>query len=242
MSTPQRVSVELGGKTITIETGKLAKQASGSVTVQCGETVVLVTAVASSNPREGIDFLPLTVDYLEKTFAAGKIPGGFFKREGKPSEKEVLTSRFIDRPIRPLFPEHYYCETQIIATVLSADSDNDPDMLAMIGASAALMISDAPFQGPIAGCRVGRIDGKWVINTSSEVMYDSDIDMILAASKDAVVMVEGGAREASEADMLAAITEAHNALQPVLKAQEELVRLAGKPKREVVPPEVDEAP
>jgi polyribonucleotide nucleotidyltransferase len=239
MSTPQRVSVQLGGKTITIETGKLAKQASGSVTVQCGETVVLVTAVASSTPREGIDFLPLTVDYLEKTFAAGKIPGGFFKREGKPSEKEVLTSRFIDRPIRPLFPEHYHCETQIIATVLSADSENDPDMLSMIGASAALMISDAPFQGPIAGCRVGRVDGKWVINASGETMYDSDIDMILAASKDAVVMVEGGAREASEADMLAAIAEAHKALQPVLKAQEELVRLAGKPKREVVPPEVD---
>src|SRR5262249_51456862 len=209
-------------------------------TVRCGDSIVLVTATASSQPKEGIDFMPLTVDYVEKTFAAGKIPGGFFKREGKPTEKETLTSRFIDRPIRPLFPEYYYCETQLVATVLSADTENDPDTLAMIGASAALMISDIPFNGPIGGVRISRIDGKWVFNPSSDQTADGDIDLIVAASKDAVVMVEGGAYEASEAEMIEAITTAHKALQPVLAAQEELVRLVGKPKREVVPPPVDE--
>lgn len=241
MSSLQTVSAEIGGKKIIIETGKLAKQATGSVTVRAGDTIVLVTAVASSNPKEGIDFLPLTVDYVEKTFAAGKIPGGFFKREGRPNEKETLTSRFIDRPIRPLFPEHYYCETQVIATVLSADTENDPDVLAIIGASAALTLSGVPFNGPIAGCRIGKVDGKWVINANSEVMNRSTIDMIVAGSKDAVVMVEGGADEVSEAEMIEAIQTAHQAIQPIIAIQEELAKVAGKPRREVVAPEVDEA-
>ncbi len=241
MSQPTLVSASVGDKTIILETGKLAKQAGGAVIVQSGDTVVLVTVVASSKPKEGIDFLPLTVDYIEKTFAAGKIPGGFFKREGRPNEKETLTSRFIDRPIRPLFPEHYYCETQVIATVLSADADNDPDVLSIIGASSALMISDAPFLGPIGGCRIGRVNGQWVINANSDVMADSDIDMIVAASKDAVVMVEGGSREVSEKDMLEAIAEAHKALQPILAAQIELQKQVGKPKRAVVPPVINEA-
>ncbi len=240
MNKPISVSAEIGGKTLTIETGKLAKQAGGSVTVRVGDSVVLVTAVVAPKPKEGIDFLPLTVDYVEKTFAAGKIPGGFFKREGKPTEKETLTSRFIDRPIRPLFPDHYYSETQIIATVLSADPENDPDTLAMVGASAALSLSEAPFLGPIAGCRIGRVKGEWVINASSDMMVESDIDMIVAGSKDAVVMVEGGANEVSEQDMIDAITTAHKAIQPIIEIQEKLKAQAGKLKLEVVPPVVNQ--
>lgn len=241
MSQVHRVSAEIGGKQIIIETGKLAKQATGSVTVRCGDSIVLVTAVASGKPKEGIDFLPLTVDYIEKTFAAGKIPGGFFKREGRPNEKETLTSRFIDRPIRPLFPEHYRHETQVIATVLSVDMENDPDLLAMIGASAALMISGIPFLGPIAGARIGRVNGQWVLNTSPEQMLDSDIDVIVAGSKDAVVMVEGGSSEVSEQEMIEAINRAHEAMQPIILAQHELVKLAGKTRWEVIPPPVDQA-
>ncbi len=241
MSQIHTVSAEIGNKKIIIETGKLAKQASGSVTVRCGDTIVLVTAVANTEPKLGIDFLPLTVDYVEKTFAAGKIPGGFFKREGRPSEKETLTSRFIDRPIRPLFPEHYHCETQVIAMVLSADADNDPDLLAMVGASAALMISGAPFQGPIAGCRVGRMNGQWVLNSTGDKMIGSDIDLIVAGSKDAVVMVEGGSLEVSEADMVAAIQTAHDAIRPILKAQEELAKKVGKEVRKVEVPVVNES-
>ncbi len=239
MSKTQSVSADVGGKKITIETGKLAKQATGSVTVRSGDTVVLVTAVASASPKEGIDFLPLTVDYIEKTFAAGKIPGGFFKREGRPSEKETLTSRFIDRPIRPLFPENYCNETQVISTVLSADPENDPDVLSMIGASAALMISGIPFNGPIAGCRIGRVNGQWLLNPSADQMLGCDIDMIVAASKDAVVMVEGGSKEVSEAEMIEAITRAHEAIQTIIAAQEELVRLVGKPRWEVIEPPLD---
>jgi len=239
MSKAQSVSADIGGKKIIIETGKLAKQATGSVTVRSGDTIVLVTAVANTTPKEGIDFMPLTVDYVEKTFAAGKIPGGFFKREGRPSEKETLTSRFIDRPIRPLFTEHYCNETQVIATVLSADPEHDPDVLAMIGASTALMISGIPFLGPIAGCRIGRVQGQWILNPTSEQMIDSDIDVIVAGSKDAVVMVEGGSNEVSEQEMIEAITRAHEAIQPILQAQEELVRLVGKTRWEVIPPPVD---
>jgi len=240
MSRVHSVSAEIGGKQIIIETGKLAKQATGSVTVRCGDTIVLVTAVANTTPKEGVDFLPLTVDYIEKTFAAGKIPGGFFKREGRPSEKETLTSRFIDRPIRPLFPEHYCNETQVIATVLSADPENDPDLLSMIGASAALMISGIPFLGPIAGARIGRVNGQWLLNASGEAMMDSDIDMIVAGSKDAVVMVEGGSKEVSEQDMIEAISRAHQAIQTIIAAQHELMKLAGKPRWEVPPPPVDQ--
>ena len=236
-----RVECELGGKTITIETGRLAKQAHGAVTVRCGDTVVLVTVCASPDPKENIDFVPLTVDYLEKTFAAGKIPGGFFKREGKPSEKETLTSRFIDRPIRPLFPEGWACETQLIATVLSADQHNDPDTLAMIGASAALTISEIPFDGPIAGCRVARVNGKLLINPSNDDLDDNDLEIILAASQDALVMVEGGAKEVSEEAILEALNAGHEALKAVIAAQHELRKKAGVPKREIVVPEANKA-
>src|SRR5512139_2575824 len=182
----------IAGKEVSFETGRLSKQASGAVMVRCGETMVLVTAVAEKHGREGIDFFPLTVDYLEMTYAAGKIPGGFYKREGKPTEKEVLTSRFIDRPLRPLFPKNYFNDVQIIATVLSADSENNPDVLAIIGASAALVISDIPFRGPIAGVRIGRIDDQFIINPSWDQLSQSSLDIIVAGSRDALVMVEGG--------------------------------------------------
>ena len=233
MTQVHRVECEIGGRTLTLETGRMAKQAAGSVLVSYGETLVLVTACAASDPREGIDFLPLTVDYIEKTFAAGKIPGGFFKREGKPSERETLTSRFIDRPIRPLFPEGWACETQVIATVLSADPDNDPDTLAVIGASAALTISDIPFNGPIGGCRIARVQGRYVINPTAEQLDETDIEIILAASKDAIVMVEGGAREVSESEMIEALRCGHEALQPVIAAQLKLRDLIRREKRPV---------
>ncbi|MBI2091405.1 MAG: polyribonucleotide nucleotidyltransferase [Deltaproteobacteria bacterium] len=234
------VETEFGGRTLVIETGKLAKQASGSVTVRCGDSIVLVTATGAKEPKANPAYFPLTVDYVEKTFAAGKIPGGFFKREGRPSEREILTSRFIDRPIRPLFPEGYMNETQVIATVLSADNENETDVLAMIGASAALSISSVPFLGPIAGVCVGRVDGKFVCNPTPEQMEKSDIDLIVAASKDAVVMVEGGAKEVSEDDLAAAILFAHKACQPVIKVQQELAKKCGAEKWPVVPPAVDE--
>src|SRR6185503_18828459 len=190
----ERVELDFHGRRLIVETGKVAKQAGGSAWIQYGETVVLVTATASRSPREGIDFFPLTCDYQEKTFAAGKIPGGFFKREGRPGEKEVLTSRLIDRPIRPLFPKGFNCETQVIATVLSHDRENDPDVVALLGASIALTLSDIPFNGPIAAARVGRVDGKIVINPTTAQLEESDMNMIIAASKDAIVMVEGGAK------------------------------------------------
>ncbi len=236
----QSVQTQLGGRLLTIETGKMAKQAGGAVTVRAGDTIVLVTAVVAKKPKEGIDFLPLTCDYIEKTFAAGKIPGGFFKREGRPSETATLTSRFIDRPIRPLFPEGYYYDTQVIATVLSVDADNEPDILAMIGASAALTLSEAPFAGPIAGVRVGRINGELKINVPPAEMEASDIDLIVAASRDAVVMVEGGAAEVSEQEIIEAINFAHQAILPLLDIQEELQKKSGKPKMVVPAIEIDE--
>ncbi|MBF0491464.1 MAG: polyribonucleotide nucleotidyltransferase [Deltaproteobacteria bacterium] len=236
----QSVSAQLGNKTIHIETGKLAKQAGGSVTVRCGDTIVLVTAVVATKARVGIDFFPLTVDYVEKTYAAGKIPGGFFKREGRPTEKEVLTSRFIDRPIRPLFPDHFQNDVQVTALVLSADPENDPDVLAMVGASAALMLTGAPFQGPIAGCRIGRINGDWVLNPSAAQLEKSELEMIVAATKDAIVMVEGGGDEVSEEVMIEAILKAHQAMQPLLQVQVELASRAAKAKMEVVLPEVNQ--
>jgi polyribonucleotide nucleotidyltransferase len=235
----EKVEIEFHGRRLSIETGRLAKQASGSALVQYGETVVLATAVASSSAREGIDFFPLTVDYQEKAFAAGKIPGGFFKREGRPGEKEVLTSRLIDRPIRPLFAEGFRCETQVIATVLSTDKQNDADMVALIAASAALHVSDIPFLGPIAGVRIGRRDGEFVINPLIDEP-DGDLSMVVAGSRDSIVMVEGGAKSLPEGVMLDALYAAHEAMQPVIEMQEELRRKAGKPKREVEPPQVDE--
>lgn len=230
---------EWNGRMFKVEAGDLARQASGSVRVQYGDTVVLVTAVASKGPREGIDFFPLMVDYQEMTYAAGKIPGGFFKREGRPSEKEILTSRLIDRPLRPLFPKGYINEVQIVATVLSADEENDPDILGMIGASAALEISDIPFCGPIAGVRVGRIDGKLVCNPINTELKKSELDLIIAGNREGIVMVEGGANFITEDIMLEAMIFGHQSLQKALDIQEEMKREIGKPKVIVPPPSVD---
>lgn len=238
--TKKTVQAEIHGKTVSIETGWMAKQANGAVVVRSGDTMVLVTAVAAKSVKEGQDFFPLTVNYQEKSYAGGKIPGGFFKREGRPSESETLICRLIDRPIRPLFPEGFLNETQIMATVISADRDNDPGILSIIGASAALEISDIPFQGPIAGVRVGRVDGSFVCNPTAEEMERSDIDIVVAGSRDAVIMVEGGARMVPEQDMLDAIFFGHEAMQPILAAQEELRRVVGVPKRDVAPPMADE--
>lgn len=233
------VSTELSGRVLTIQAGKVAKQAGGAVTVSYGDTVVLVTAVASDQIREGISFLPLTVDYQEMLYAAGKIPGSFFRREvGRPSEKETLTSRLIDRPLRPLFPKGYWHETQIIATVLSVDQENEPDILALIGASAALEISAIPFAGPIAGVRVGRIDGQLVLNPTSAQLANSDINIVVAGSKEAIVMVEGGGNVISEEVMLEALFFGHQGLQPILDLQTKLRESMGKPK--LVIPEVRE--
>jgi len=212
------------GRDFVIETGAVAKQADGSVLVSFGESLVLVTATASKTIREGIDFFPLVVDYQEMAYAAGKIPGGFFKREGRPSEKEILTSRLIDRPLRPLFPKGFFNDVQIIATVLSADQENDPDVLAICGASAALEISDIPFKGPIAGVRVGRVGGKWRCNPTMSQLQESDINLVVAGSREGVVMVEGGGKEISEDDLLEAIFFGHHSLQPILDLQEELKR------------------
>ena len=235
------LKTEIGGKSLSIQTGKVAKQASGSVVVQYGETIVLVTAVSSNEVRAGIDFLPLTVDYQEKIYSAGRIPGNYFRREiGRPSEKETLTARLIDRPIRPLFPKNYGYETQVIATVLSMDKENDPDTLAMIGASAALQISDIPFEGPIASVRVGRIDGKLKINPTIGEYEISDINIVVTGTKTGVVMVEGGANIVSEMDLVEAIFYGHQEMQPVIDLQIELHESAGKPKRSFVPPERDE--
>jgi polyribonucleotide nucleotidyltransferase len=236
----QNVQVEFSGRIITIATGKMAKQANGAVMVSCGDTMVLVTAVAAKSAKEGQDFFPLTVNYQEKAYAGGKIPGGFFKREGRPSDNETLTCRLIDRPIRPLFPENFLNDTQIMATVVSADKDNDPGILAMIGASAALEVSDIPFFGPIAGVKVGRVDGEFVANPTAEQLEKSDIEIVVAASKDAVIMVEGGAAVVSEDDMLEAVFFGHAAVQPILAAQEELKRKAGVAKRQIDPPVIDE--
>jgi len=236
----QKVQVEFSGRTLTIETGKVAKQASGAVVVRSGDTIVLVTAVATKTAKEGQDFFPLTVNYQEKAYAGGKIPGGFFKREARPSDSETLICRLIDRPIRPLFPENFLNDTQIMATVLSADKDNDPGILSMIGASAALEVSDIPFFGPIAGVKVGRANGRFIANPTAEELEQSDIEIVVAASRDAVIMVEGGADVVSEEDMLEAVFFGHEAVQPILAAQEELKRLAGVPKREIPPPAVNE--
>jgi polyribonucleotide nucleotidyltransferase len=233
------VEIPLGGRTLTLETGQIARQASGSVLARYGETVVLVTVTAAKKPREGVDFFPLSVDYVEKTYAAGKIPGGFFKREGRLSEREILASRFIDRPLRPLFPKGFRNDVQVIATVLSVDEDNDPDMLAMTAASAALEISEIPFEGPIAGVRVGRIDGEFVVNPPVPRLPESELDIIVAGSRDAIVMVEGGAQCVSEQVLLDAVMFGHAALQPVLAAQAELRARVGRPKLEVVAPQID---
>jgi len=237
----RKVETEFHGRPLSIEVGRMAKQADGAALVTYGETVVLVTAVADRKAREGVDFFPLTCDYQERTFAAGKIPGGFFKREGRPAEKEILTSRLIDRPIRPLFPEGFVCETQIIATVLSHDRENDPDVVALTGASAALQVSDIPFHGPIAAVRMGRIGGQLVVNPMQSQIEQSELNLVVAGSRDGIVMVEGGAKMLPEDVMLEALFTAHQALQAILDMQDELQKAVGKPKRTVVPPAVDQA-
>lgn len=234
------VSAQVGGREFSISTSKIAKQASGSVVVQYNETVVLVTAVASKDPKADISFLPLSVEYQERIYAAGRIPGNYFRREiGRPSEDETLRARLIDRPIRPLFEDDYNYETQIIATVLSMDRTCDPGILAMVGASAALEISDIPFNGPIAGIKVGRINGEFVANPSLEQMEESDIELTVAGSKTGVVMVEAGADIVSEEDMLDAIFFGHEAMQPIIDMQAELKAAVGKEKRPFTPPARD---
>ncbi|UCE84530.1 MAG: polyribonucleotide nucleotidyltransferase [Deltaproteobacteria bacterium] len=238
----ETIEIEVGGRQFRLETGEMAKQASGAVLASYGETVVLVTAVGEERIREGIDFLPLSVDYMEKGFAVGRIPGGFFRREiGRPSERETLISRLIDRPIRPLFPKKYRKEIQVIATVLSADPDNDPDTVAMVGASAALEISDIPFQGPIGAVRVGRANGQMVINPTADQLEMSDFNVVVAGNRQGIVMVEGSAQFVSEDDLLEALYRAHDAIQPILDMQETLKSRCGKNKRQYEPPEEDEA-
>jgi polyribonucleotide nucleotidyltransferase len=228
-------SIEINGKSLSVETGRIAKQANGSAVVTLGETVVLVTAVSTDQIREGIDFLPLTVEYQEMSYAGGRIPGNFFRRDmGRPGEKETLTSRLIDRPLRPLFPDNYYYETQVIATVLSTDKENEADVLAMLGASTALEISDIPFAGPIAGVRVGRVDGRFIANPTLSEQVESDINLIVACNRSGILMVESGSLFVSESDMIEAIFFGQEAMQPMLDMQESLKNEIGKPKR-VIP-------
>ena len=225
-----KVETEIGGQTLSMETGKLAEQADGAVVLRYGDTVVLATAV-SAEPREGIDFFPLTVDYEERMYAAGKIPGGFIKRESRPSEAAILAMRLTDRPIRPLFPKGYKNDVQVVLTVLSADQENDPDILAVNGASAALSVSSIPFLGPVGAVRVGRIDGQFVANPTTSQLEDSDMDLVVAGTRDAIMMVEAGAKILPEAVMLDAITWGHNELQKSIEIQEKLVANSGTPKR-----------
>ncbi len=234
-------SIEMNGQTLHIESGRIARQANGAAVVTLGETVVLVTAVATNEVRKGIDFLPLTVEYQEMSYAGGKIPRNYFRRNmGRPGERETLTARLMDRPLRPLFPEHWTFETQIIATVLSTDKENEADVLAMLGASTALEISDIPFDGPIAGVRVGRIDGKFVANPKLSEQENSDINIIVACNRSNVVMVEGGGQFVSESDMIEAIFFAQEATKPMVDMQIELKNELGKEKREVPRPDKDE--
>ncbi|HHN68058.1 MAG TPA: polyribonucleotide nucleotidyltransferase, partial [Thermopetrobacter sp.] len=229
------VEIEWAGRPLKIETGHIARQADGAVLVSYGETTVLATVVAEKAPRPGLDFFPLTVNYQEKTYAAGKIPGGFLKREGRPSEKEVLVSRLIDRPIRPLFDKAFRCETQIIATVLSHDLENDPDIVAMVAVSGALAIANLPFKGPIGGARVGLVEGAFVLNPTLDQMEETQLDLVVAGTRDAVLMVESEAEELSEDDMLKAVMFGHEGFQPVIAAIEELVAKAAKEPRTVEP-------
>ncbi|ULA65853.1 MAG: hypothetical protein LZF62_10057 [Nitrospira sp.] len=235
------VDIELAGRRLTLETGRIAKQADGAIWATYGDTVILATAVASQTAKPGVDFLPLTVDYQEKTYAAGKIPGGYFKREGRPSEREVLTSRLIDRPLRPLFPEGYYFETQVITSVLSADKTGVSDVIAITAASAALAISSIPFNGPIAGVKIGRVNGQFVVNPDLETLETSELHLVVAGTADAVMMVEAGANELPEATMLEAIELAHSEIKKIVAKIEELRTLAGKPKRVVKQESIDAA-
>jgi polyribonucleotide nucleotidyltransferase len=232
--------IEVKGKTLNLETGRFAKQADGSIVATFGDTVVLATAVAKKEARENIDFFPLTIDYQEKAYAAGKIPGGFFKREGRPGEKETLTSRLIDRPIRPLFPDGFYSETQGIISVLSFGEENISDILGIIAMSAALSISDIPFDGPVGAVRVGIVGDAFVVNPDRKEIEECDFSMVVAGTEDAVMMVEGGGNEVIEAVLLEALALAHDEIRKVIKVQKDLVSKIGKTKREVIPPETDD--
>jgi len=238
----EKITARVGEKQVIIETGKLAKQADGAVTVQLGDTIVIVAAVAAAKAKEGQEFFPLTVDYREKAAAAGKFPGGYFKREGRPTEKEILTSRLTDRPIRPLFPKGWYNEVQVQSIVLSVDGENDPDILSIIGASTALMVSDIPWAGPLGAVRVGRVGGKFIANPTHSELKESDLDLVYVGNESDIVMYEGSAKEISEADFNAALKFGHEAVQPIIAAQRELVTKTGRKKREitlnVVPDEI----
>ena len=237
--TVHTVSAEIGGRTLTLQTGKLAEQAMGACTVQYGDTVVLATAVGEKEAREGLDFFPLTIEYEERMYAAGKIPGGFIKREGRPTEAATLAARLTDRPLRPLFPKGYRSEVQVIITVLSADQENDPDILSVIGASTALMLSGIPFDGPVAASRVGSIDGKLVVNPTNQQLADSRMDVVVAGTKAAVMMVEGTIGILSEETVQEAIELAHASFQPILDLQMQLVEKAGKPRWAFTSPDKD---
>jgi len=233
------VEIEIAGRTLRLETGRVAKQADGSIWASYGDTVVLATAVSAQTAKPGIDFLPLTVDYQEKAYAAGKIPGGYFKREGRPAEKEVLTSRLIDRPLRPLFPEGFYFETQVIASVLSADKTGSSDVIGITAASAALAVSNIPFNGPVAGVKIGYIKGQLVVNPDLEAMEQSDLHLVVAGTADAVMMVEAGANELSEQTMLQALELAHSEIKKIVKKIDELAKKVGRNKRDVVQESID---
>src|ERR1700731_5304849 len=236
------VTVDLaGGKQLSFETGKLAKQAHGAAVVRMGDNVVLATAPSNPEPREGIDFFPLTVDYREYTYAGGRIPGGFIKREGRPSEREILTSRQIDRPVRPMFTDGFRCETQVIAFVLSADTENDPDVLGINAASAALTLSDIPFLGPIGAVRVGLVNGQFVVNPTYDEMREGLVNIMVVGTADGIVMIESGAKEVKEETVVDAIEFGHTEIKKICAALSQLRDKVGKPKRKVEPPQFDEA-
>jgi len=233
-------SIKLGDKELTVETGRVAKQADGSVVIRYGDTMLLVAAVGAPSVREGIDFFPLTVEYRESNYAAGRIPGNYFRREGRPNEKEVLTSRLIDRPCRPLFAEGYKNETQVIASVISADPDNNPDVIAITGASCALYLSDIPFLNPIAGVRIGLIEGRYIVNPTYDEVRESRLNLIVAGTEEAIVMVEAGASEISEEIMVEALMLAHKEINRLCRWQKELYKALEIQKREVVSSSLDE--
>ncbi|HET7288100.1 MAG TPA: polyribonucleotide nucleotidyltransferase, partial [Pyrinomonadaceae bacterium] len=233
-------SIKLGDRDLTVETGRLAKQADGSVVIRYGDTMLLVAAVSALTPREGVDFFPLTVEYREANYAAGRIPGNYFRREGRPNEKEVLTSRLIDRPCRPLFAEGFRNETQVIASVISADPDNNPDVIAITGASCALYLSDIPFLNPIAGVRIGLIEGRYIVNPTYDEVRESRLNLIVAGTEEAIVMVEAGANEVSEEIMVEALMLAHKEINRLCRWQKELYKALEIQKREVAGNPFDE--
>jgi len=228
-----KVTAQIGANQISIETGRIARLADGAVVVSCGDTMVLASGVSATAVKEGQDYFPLTVDYREKAAAVGKFPGGYFKREGRPTEKETLTSRMIDRPLRPLFPQGYFYDTQIISILLSADGENDPDILALNGASAALCVSDIPFAGPIGAVRVGRVKGEFVANPTHTERAQSDLDLVYVGTENDVIMIEGSANELPEAEFVKALEFAHEHAREMIRIQRELAAQVGKPKREV---------